>query len=140
AAFLGVIPILFGFGIPLLIFGRYALNRLEQIMDPKLAQAFFTSLSVALATAALTVGMALVLLYAVRLSRSRKMAVLVRIASIGYGLPGTILALGLLISLARFDNFVDALAREYAGFSTGLIFTGSAVAVVLACSIRCLAL
>jgi len=140
AAFLGVIPILFGFGIPLLIFGRYALNRLEQIMDPKLAQAFFTSLSVALATAALTVGMALVLLYAVRLSRSRKMAVLVRIASIGYGLPGTILALGLLISLARFDNFVDALAREYAGFSTGLIFTGSAVAVVLACSIRFLAL
>ncbi|WEX08812.1 iron ABC transporter permease [Chelativorans sp. AA-79] len=140
AAGLGLLPIIFGFGIPLLVFGRYALNRLDQIADPKLAESFLTSLFTALATAILTVSMALVLLYAARLVRTRRMALLVRIATVGYGLPGTILALGLLISLARFDNFVDALARDYAGVSTGLIFTGSAAAVVLACSIRFLAL
>ena len=140
ATFLGLLPIISGFGIPFLVFGRYALNRLDQLTDPKLAEAFLTSLLTALATAILTVAISLMLLYAARLARSRSMALLVRIASVGYGLPGTILALGLLISLARFDNLVDALAREYAGFSTGLIFTGSAAAVVLACAIRFLAL
>jgi iron(III) transport system permease protein len=65
---------------------------------------------------------------------------LARLATVGYALPGTILGLGLLIALARFDNFVDGLARDYAGFSTGLLLTGSATAVVLACTIRFLAL
>ncbi|WP_375165876.1 ABC transporter permease [Chelativorans sp.] len=136
----GLLPVLIGFGIPLFIFGRYALNRIEQFADPRLREAFFTSLLTALTTALLAVGLALALLCAARLARSRQTAILLRLAAIGYALPGTILALGLLISLARFDNFVDALAREYTGVSTGLIFTGSAAAVVLACAIRFLAL
>ncbi|MCT8989913.1 iron ABC transporter permease [Chelativorans sp. SCAU2101] len=140
ATALGLTPILFGFGIPLFIFGRYALNRLHQATEPALSKAFLTSLGTGFATAVLTVGIALLLIYAARLSRRRSMAILVRFAAIGYAMPGTILALGLLISLARFDNFIDALAREYVGFSTGLILTGSATAVVLACTIRFLAL
>lgn len=140
AAGFGILPILSGFGIPLYIFGRYALNRLEQAKEPVLADAFLASLGTAFFTSILTVGVALLLLYAVRLSKGRAMAIVVRLAAIGYAMPGTILALGLLISLARFDNYIDALAREYAGFSTGLIFTGSALAVVLACTIRFLAL
>ncbi len=140
ATMLGLLPVLSGFGIPLAIFGRYALNRPHQLADPHLAEALITSLATALATALVAVCAALLLLYAASLTRSRGMAVLTRFAAIGYALPGTILALGLLISLARFDNFIDGLAREYAGFSTGLLFTGSAVAVVLACAIRFLAL
>ena len=137
---LAFLPILSGFGVPLFIFGRYALNRIDQAADPALSKAFLTSVGTAFATAFLTVALALLLIFVSRLVRSRGMTLLVRLAAIGYGMPGTILALGLLISLARFDNFIDALARQYAGFSTGLIFTGSAAAVVLACSIRFLAL
>ncbi|MCT8998772.1 ABC transporter permease [Chelativorans intermedius] len=135
-----LLPILAGFGIPLAIFGRYALNRLEQFSRPALVEALATSLVTALATAALAVAVALVLLYAARLVRTRRMMLLVRFATIGYAMPGTILALGLLISLARFDNFVDGLARTHLGFSTGLLLTGSAAAVVMACTIRFLAL
>ncbi|MDZ5699595.1 iron ABC transporter permease [Chelativorans sp. M5D2P16] len=141
AAFLaGLLPVLAGFGIPLAVFGRFALNRLEQFGEPAMTEALATSVLTALATAILAIAAALLLLYTARLVRTRKMALLVRIATIGYAMPGTILALGLLVTLARFDNFIDALAREYAGFSTGLLFTGSATAVVLACAIRFLAL
>ena len=67
-------------------------------------------------------------------------AALVRLASMGYALPGTIVGLGLLYALARFDNGLDALMRENFGFSTGLLLTGSGTAVVVACTIRFLAL
>jgi iron(III) transport system permease protein len=83
---------------------------------------------------------AVLLLNAIRTSRRWQVAALVRVGSVGYALPGTILALGLLLALAGFDNAVDALARQWFGVSTGLVLSGSAVAVVLACSLRFLTL
>ena len=65
----------------------------------------------------------------------------VRLASVGYALPGGIIGLGLLFVLARFDNDGRRAYRaQWFGFSTGLLITGSAAAVVLACAIRFLAL
>jgi iron(III) transport system permease protein len=140
AVTLASLPIILGFGIPLLVFGRYALNRTYQLAEPALLKALVTSLSVSASTALLTVLCAIVLLFAVRFSRSLSMAILVRFCVVGYAMPGTILALGLLIAAGRFDNFIDALAREHLGISTGLMISGSAGAIVLACSIRFLAL
>ena len=139
-ALLVLAPILLGFGIPLLIFGRYASNRLASLSEPALADALLNSVLTAGTTAAVTVVLALLLLNAMRLSRAPLVAVLVRFGSVGYALPGTILGVGLLFSLARFDNALDAFARANFGISTGLLLTGSAAAVVLACSIRFLAL
>ena len=134
------LPVLAGFGIPLFVFGGYALSRLDQAASPELAAAFLNSLLTAATAAVLTVGLALFLINAVRLSRSATMRATVRLASVGYALPGGILGLGLLFALARFDNTVDAISRAWFGFSTGLLITGSAAAVVLACAIRFLAL
>jgi iron(III) transport system permease protein len=134
------LPVLAGFGIPLYVFGRYASRRLDQFLDPALGKAFANSVFAASGTALITVTAALALTYAARLARTRETTLLVRLASLGYALPGTILGLGLLFALARFDNGVDALARHYLGVSTGLLLSGSAAAVILACSIRFLAL
>ncbi len=133
-------PVLFGFGIPLWVFGRYASRRLDDLVNADLGRAFLNSVFTAGLAALLTVALALFLIYAVRLSRSASIHVLVRLASVGYALPGTILGLGLLYSLARFDNAIDTFARAQLGFSTGLLMTGSAAAVILACTIRFLAL
>jgi iron(III) transport system permease protein len=134
------LPVLFGFGIPLLVFGQYASRRLHYLLNADLAKAFVNSIFTASAAALLTIALALLLINAVRLSRSRLTVWLVRIGSVGYALPGTILGLGLLFALARFDNAVDHFARETFGVSTGLLLTGSAAAVILACTIRFLAL
>jgi len=134
------LPVLFGFGIPLYAFGHYSVRRLDAFVSPELGEALLNSIITAGATAVLTVAVALMLVNATRLARSGMIRPLVRLASLGYALPGTILGLGLLFSLAAFDNAVDAFMREHLGISTGLILTGSAAAVVLACTIRFLAL
>ena len=59
--------------------------------------------------------------------------------TLGYALPGTVLALGLLIPLAALDNHVDAWARHLFGRSTGLILSGTVLALVLAYVVRFLA-
>lgn len=140
AAVLTALPVLLGFGIPVFVFGQYALRRLDQFASPALADAFLNSLATAGATAALTVALALFLLNAVRLARSPGVTATVRLASIGYALPGGILGLGLLFALARFDNTVDALSRGWFDHPTGLLLTGSAAGIVLACTIRFVAL
>ena len=135
-----LLPVLVGFGIPLYVFGGYALPRLSQLFEPALAAAFMNSLITALAAAIVTVTTALVILNAARIARAGSVLVLARASTVGYALPGTILALGLLFVLAGIDNRIDGFARSQLGFSTGLILTGSAAAVVIACAIRFLAL
>jgi iron(III) transport system permease protein len=133
-------PVVLGFGVPLYVFGAYASRRLDYLINADLGKAFVNTVLTAGVTALLTVSLALFLIYAARVSRSGPMRLVVRVASVGYALPGTILGLGLLFALAQFDNRIDAIAREYLGFSTGLLLTGSAAAVILACTIRFLAL
>lgn len=140
AALAVALPVLTGFGIPLLVFGQYASRRLDQFFSPALTDAFINSLVTATATALITIVLALFLINAVRLSRSRSIMVSVRLAAVGYALPGGVLGLGLLFVLAHFDNTLDGFMRANFGVSTGLLLTGSAGAVVLACTIRFLAL
>jgi iron(III) transport system permease protein len=40
-------------------------------------------------------------------------------AGLGYALPGSILALGLLFVLAGFDNSVDAMSRDFSACRRG---------------------
>jgi iron(III) transport system permease protein len=134
------LPVALGFGVPLYVFGRYAARRLDSVINPELGHAFLNSVITAGLTAVLTVTLALVMLNAVRIARTHAVRTLVRVGSIGYALPGTIMGLGLLYALARIDNWIDALARTNFGVSTGLLLTGTAAAVVLACTIRFLAL
>ncbi|APH73293.1 iron ABC transporter permease [Aquibium oceanicum] len=135
-----LMPVLTGFGIPLLVFGDYASRRLEQLGEPALRSAFVNSVLTAGATALVTVFAAMLMINAARISRSSAVGGMARLASSGYALPGTILGLGLLFALTRLDNAIDGFLRLNFGVSSGLLFTGTAGAVVLACSIRFLAL
>lgn len=134
------LPVGFGFGIPAWVFGSYASRRLHQLSEAQLWSALSNSVITALMTALVAIVVALLLINAARLAKSRFVSTATRFAMIGYALPGTVMGLGLLFALARFDNWVDALMRAHFGISTGLLLTGSAGAVVLVCAIRFLAL
>src|SRR5690606_25508046 len=134
------LPVLFGFGIPIRVLAGYAWMRPDQLSDPALRSAFFNSLLTATAASVLAVLVALVLLNAARISRSRLIAMTGRLGSLGYALPGTILGFGLLYALTSIDRTIDLVARNTLGSSTGLLLSGTAAAVVLACTIRFLAL
>lgn len=134
------LPIVFGLIVPVLVLGRYALRRLDEAFDPAVLQAMSNSLLVAVATGLLATAIAYLLVQSARMRRPRKRSSLVTLATLGYAVPGTVLALGLLVPLAAFDNWFSGLNERLFGFPTGLLISGSAVIVVYACTIRFLAI
>ena len=77
--------------------------------------------------------------FGVRLQRGTSTKWVAQCGSISYAFPGTILALGVLWPLSSIDNVIDHWMREWFGISTGLLFTGTAFALVAAYVIRFLA-
>jgi iron(III) transport system permease protein len=97
-----------------------------------------TFASIATLTAAL---LAFVLVYSLRLARAAPgMRLLVRIASLGYAVPGTVLAIGLLGPLGWLDETLDNHAQQLFGISTGLLLSGTGAALVYAYVARFLAI
>src|SRR5690606_33554732 len=86
-----------------------------------------------------TVFFGIVIAYAARSDRSGIAAAAGKVASLGYAIPGTVLAVGLLWPLASIDNSIDAFMRQFFGISTGLLISGSGAALILAYTIRFLA-
>ena len=133
-------PIILGFAIPLLVLGDYALRRLDQLADPQLWRAFRHTVALASITGLVTVTVGFLLAYGVRLTGSKRLVLMSRLAVLGYAVPGTVLAIGILIPLAGLDNFVDARMRETFDVSTGLLLSGSGFAIVYAGFVRFMAM
>ena len=131
-----LLPPLVGFAIPVFVLGGYAARRLEQFASTRLLSALWHSVLVSGSTALVAVLLAFLLAYAARTTRSRLNAAAGRFASFGYGVPGTVLAMGVLIPLANFDNAVDAFLRAQFGISTGLLLSGTGFAIIYACTVR----
>jgi iron(III) transport system permease protein len=103
------VPILFGFLLPASVLVGDAVSHVSDGLGRDYWQAAFNSVALAAAAAFLAVVFA------------------------------AVLAIGLLIPLAGFDNRVDAVMRSVFGVSTGLVLSGTAFAIVLAYTIRFLA-
>lgn len=130
------LPFLSGFAIPVLVLGSYALKRLNGLADPKLLKALLHSLEVSLPVAVITLFGGFLLAYAQRERPSWPTRFAVRVGSLGYGIPGTVLAIGVLLPLAGLDNAVDEIMRSHLGISTGLLLSGTAFSIIYAHSVR----
>ncbi|HEX5931980.1 MAG TPA: iron ABC transporter permease [Methyloceanibacter sp.] len=133
------VPVLFGFALPAGVLFYDALAHSASGLSPAFWRAALNSLLLAGAAAVLAVGFAVVLAYARRQTRSKLIQGASTIPAISYAVPGTVLAIGLLIPLASLDNFVDSLTRSLLGVTTGLLLSGTAFVIVLAYTIRFLA-
>lgn len=135
-----LIPVLLGFVLPA---GHLALSAWKRlafhgIPGTILVETANTALFAGLGTAlALLLGFAVVV--ALRTGALRSSLAL-RLSGLGYAVPGTVLAVGLLVPLAAFDNAVSGLSRQLTGVSTGLLLSGSGAALVIAYVIRFLAI
>jgi iron(III) transport system permease protein len=98
------------------------------------------TLTLATVTAGFAVSAAIVLAYGLRLSRSPSMTFFARFASMGYALPGSVIAVGVLIPLSFVDHSLDHLLRRTLGISSGLLLTGSMAGLVFAYVVRFLAI
>ena len=132
-------PIILGFVIPCIILANYAYDNFVESWTSDFFTYAFNSFSLASIAALVTLLLGIILSYTKRLSPSPATQTLVSLSSLGYAVPGAVLAIGVIIPFASFDNFFDGLMREYFQFSTGLIFTGTAFAIVFSYTVRFLA-
>ena len=134
-----LVPFVLGFVVPAGLLIGHATGHAGAAFEAGFWRAGRNSLLLAAAAAAAAMMLALVISYARRVAPNGLTRFAARIAGLGYALPGTVLAIGLLIPLGAFDNRVDGMMRATFGVSTGLMLTGSIVSLTLAYAIRFLA-
>ncbi|MGR3593335.1 MAG: ABC transporter permease [Limimaricola soesokkakensis] len=130
-----LLPFLAGFVLPVAVLASHALDAHEWAA-PGLSRALFHTLATGGTAAFLTVLAGLFMVYGTRLSGRRLPVLLLPVTAIGYAAPGAVLGIGILIPLAFFDNALADAILELTGRDPGLIFTGTAAALVLAYCVR----
>jgi iron(III) transport system permease protein len=141
ATIVSAIPILVGFAVPTLYLLHSAVARVRFAGFPATLVGETVN-TVALAVAASIVALAagLTVAYTERMARSRSASVLARVASLGYAIPGTVLAIGILPVITRIEALSAEAGRLVLGISLGSFLLGTGAAVVYAYCVRFLAL
>jgi iron(III) transport system permease protein len=135
------LPVLLGFLLPAGYLLREVIGRgLLAGFDTNLVRYTLTTMGLASTATAITLVMGFLAVLALRYTKRPTIAGCVNIAGIGYAIPGTVLALGLLSPLVLVDDAIAALIRALTGHGIGLLLTGSAAALVIAYVIRFLAI
>ncbi|HLV76337.1 MAG TPA: iron ABC transporter permease [Marinobacter sp.] len=133
------LPLILGFVIPGVTLSYYAWEYFDVSWNPSFLRNTFNSLFLSGTAALATLVIGVTLAYSRRLHNTRGMQVLMRLSSLGYAMPGAVLAVGVIVPLAGFDNWLDSWMREYLGISTGLLLSGSVFALIFAYTVRFLA-
>jgi iron(III) transport system permease protein len=133
------VPVAFGFLLPAGVLLSFALTEGDPLFGPLILPFARNSLVLAGVAALVATVVAVVVAYGVRLHGTTLMHGCARIASLGYAIPGSVIAVGVLVPFGAFDNAVDAWMRARFGVSTGLLLSGTMVALVFAYVVRFLA-
>ena len=133
------IPLFLGFFLPATQLLAWALETWREMMDDRFFEIARNSIVLGFSAALISVIVALFLGYGKRILPEKMMIISVRTASIGYALPGTVIAVGVIIPFAWFDKKIDSLMNSYFGISSGLILSGTIFAVIFAYVVRFLA-
>jgi iron(III) transport system permease protein len=134
-----LLPVLLGFILPAWRLGSWALANWQRSLNDTFWQLVWNSFSLAALAALLSVLLALLFAYAKRLRRDPLVCLPVQVAALGYAVPGTVIAIGVMIPLAWFDRNVDLLAEQWFGIRTGLLLSGTLIALLMAYCVRFLA-
>ncbi|MFM2148575.1 MAG: hypothetical protein RLZZ187_881 [Pseudomonadota bacterium] len=130
------VPVLLGFVVPAGTLLALMLEAGNPFEARRVVPYAVNSLTLAAIAAVLAVLVAALLAWAQRLHPSPVRATANRVASLGYAVPGSVIAVGALVPFAVFDNALDAWMRASFGISTGLLLSGSIAALVFAYLVR----
>jgi iron(III) transport system permease protein len=141
ATVLSALPVFLGFFLPVAFLLRQTLRRgLVEQFDADFLTHFMTTIGLSVTATLVTLTLAILLVSAVRLSKVPLTKSAVLVAGLGYAVPGTVLALGLMTALAGFDNLIGALWRNLTGQRLGLLVMGTAGGIIIAYVIRFLSI
>jgi len=134
------LPLVLGFLLPAGILLHLALTEGDAQFGARFLRLAGNSFTLAGLSAVLAAGFAVLLAYAARLSRGRWPLWMNRIVGLGYAVPGSVIAVGVLIPVTRVDNWLAATLASWTGSNPGLLLTGGIAALVYAYLVRFLAI
>jgi iron(III) transport system permease protein len=134
------VPIALGFVLPVMVLIGLMWPTLGEAPLARYAQWLGNSVLLSTLSALITLAFVLLIAYAVRLLPAGATGAAVRgaarLMSLGYAVPGAVIAVGILVPLAAFDNALDAWLKASFGFGSGLLLTGTVVALLYAFLVR----
>jgi iron(III) transport system permease protein len=140
AAFLAcLLPVALGFLLPVGQLVVWAAQVAPEALDPRFIALVLNSFGLAMAAGVLAVVVALVITYSVRLSPTPLLRLGARASSLGYSIPGAVIAVGVMIPFLWLDRQLGALLRPLVAAPVGLLLTGTVAALLFAYVVRFLA-
>ena len=133
------IPVFFGALLPIVILLTMGLGSEQDLLSPRYLGFIRNSVTLAGVAAVLTVLAAICVGFFKRSRPGRLASGTAYVARLGYAVPGGVIAVGLMVPFARFDNALDGWMRSTFDISTGLLITGSIWLLVVAYMVRFLA-
>ena len=114
----------------------YAVNYFMESLNDQLFNYTLNSLWLAFLVAILALLVALIVNFYQRLSPGILAKSSIRLSSLGYAVPGTVVAIGVLIPLTSLDLLLNDLLIKWELSPVGLIFSGSVAVLVLGYLVR----
>ncbi|MFT7594331.1 MAG: iron(III) transport system permease protein [Paracoccaceae bacterium] len=139
ALVLCVTPVVLGFVLPAAILTQMGLESEQDLLSRRYLGFLRNSITLAGTAAVITVFAAICVGFYQRLRPGRRSAMAAYVARLGYAVPGGVIAVGLMVPFAMFDNAFDGWMRATFDISTGLLITGSIWLLVAAYMVRFLA-
>ncbi len=137
ATILCALPVFIGFVLPVGFLVREVVRRgLLTQFDTTFVDHLLTTIGLSGAATVVALALGIVVVTASRLAKLHLTRAALAVAGIGYAVPGTVLALGLLNPLVALDTSIGSLWRSLTGERIGLILMGSAVGIIVAYVIR----
>ena len=126
----------FAFILPIFTLVYYAFHYMEQSINESLWQYSLNSFWLAIIVAFLALAIALIVNFYQRLSPGVMAKIAIRLSSLGYAVPGTVVAIAVLIPFSSLDIWFNRLLVEYSFSRVGLLFSGSLFILVMAYLVR----
>lgn len=126
----------FAFILPLLVLFYYAFYYFSESVNEALWQTTINSFYLAVIVAVIALFIALIVNFYARLSPSLFSKASIRLSSLGYAVPGTVVAIAVLIPFTSLDLWLNHLLLEFGFSRIGLIFSGSLFILVMGYLVR----
>jgi len=130
------VPLAVGFLVPMALLVRLFLADPAAVDAERFAAWAWNSVRVSTIAAVLAVALAVLVAYAVRIAPSPATRGTSQLLTLGYAVPGTVLAVGVLLPVGAADALLADTLRRVTGESPGLLLTGTVFALVYAYLVR----